>query len=165
MVSMNFKVPRMDARQSRAWLALVATCQLLPAALDAQLQADSDLTHFEFILLGRLNLAPEQTLRTKQLAEAASATLPHTSKAVTRLESRGFIERRACPEDGRATNVVLTQAGHRAMVLATPDHLALVRSLIIDDLTPAQLTALADALEPIVARLDPQGRSALPTPA
>ncbi|NKF33423.1 MarR family transcriptional regulator, partial [Pseudomonas sp. BGM005] len=38
---MAFQVPRMDERESRAWLGLITVAQLLPAALDSQLQRDS----------------------------------------------------------------------------------------------------------------------------
>ncbi|MDI2098476.1 MarR family winged helix-turn-helix transcriptional regulator [Ruicaihuangia caeni] len=155
---MDRSVPRMDAAESRAWLALVSTAELLPAALDAQLQADSQLTHFEFIALTVLKDAEHNTLRMKELAAATNATLPRLSKVATRLESRGLVERQARSDDGRAIDVRLTTAGRRALVLATPGHIETVRRLVIDHLAPEQLDALADALEPLVQRLDPQAR-------
>jgi len=155
---MDFKAPRMDDAESRAWLALIATSELLPAALDAQLQADAGMTHFEFMLLGSLNLAEEQTTRMKRLAEDVHSTLPRLSKAINRLEERGWVERFECVEDRRATNVRLTQAGRRAMILASPKHLDTVRRTVLDRLGPDQLTALAEALEPVVAGLDPHRR-------
>lgn len=148
----------MDDVESRAWLALVGTCELLPAALDTQLQTDSGMTHFEFMLLGVLNLADEQTMRMKQLAEDAHSTLPRLSKAINRLEERGWVERFECVEDRRATNVRLTQDGRRAMILATPKHLGTVRQAVLDRLSREQLVALAEALEPVVAGLDPHHR-------
>jgi len=155
---MEFRPPRMDDAESRAWLALVATSELLPAALDAQLQADSGMTHFEFMLLGLLNLADEQTMRMKRLADDAHSSLPRLSKAINRLEERGWVERFECVEDRRATNVRLTQDGRRSMILATPGHLDTVRRAVLDRLSRAQLVALADALEPVVAGLDPNQR-------
>lgn len=155
---MEFTAPRMDELESRAWLALIATCELLPGALDAQLQADAGMSHFEFQLLGILNLAEESTMRMKQLATAANSTLPRLSKAVNRLEERGWMERFPCVEDRRATNVRLTQPGRRAMILATPGHLDTVRRGVLDLLSREQLVALADALEPVVAGLDPERR-------
>lgn len=155
---MDFKPPRMDDYESRAWLALVATSELLPAALDAQLQVDAGMTHFEFMLLGLLNLNEDQTMRMKQLAEGAHSTLQRLSKAVDRLEARGWVERFPCVEDRRATNVRLTQDGRRAMILATPGHLDTVRHAVLDRMSPQQLVALAEALEPVVAGLDPNRR-------
>lgn len=153
---MAFQVPRMDDVESRAWLAIVGTAELLPTALDAQLQADSDMTHFEFMVLTSLRHSGAQ--RITRLAAATNATLPRVSKVVSRLQARGLVERSAEGGDGRAVTVRLTGDGRRALVRATPGHIDFVRRLVIDRLTPAQLEAVASALEPIVAALDPQQR-------
>lgn len=156
MSGMPFQVPRMDAAESRAWLAIIGVAELLPAALDAQLQAASDMTHFEFIVLTVLRRSGP--LRMSRLAAATNATPPRLSKVVRRLEDRGLVERVAAEDDGRVVSVSLTGAGRRALVAATPGHIAQVRELVIDRLSPAQLAEVASALEPIVAALDPQRR-------
>lgn len=148
----------MNPLESRAWLALIGTSELLPSALDAQLQADSALTHFEFIVLSALTHASGKRMRLTDLAGATNATLPRLSKVVARLETRGLIERTTSAADRRAIDITLTRSGRRMLVLATPGHIALARQLVIDRLTGAQLEALADALEPVVAALDPQSR-------
>lgn len=152
------QVSRMDAHESRAWLALVTTAELLPAALDSQLQRDSELTHYEFIVLSALQQAPERRMRIGDLAATTNATLPRASKVISRLEGRGLATRLARVDDARGTDVHITSAGRRALVLAMPGHLDTARRLVLDNLTPAQLDALADALEPVVAALDPQRR-------
>lgn len=153
---MAFQVPRMDPLESRAWLALVGTAELLPTALDAELQADADMTHFEFMVLTVLRHS--RGMRMTQLAAATNATLPRLSKVVSRLVARGLVSRETDAVDGRAVTVLLTGEGRRALVRATPGHIALVRRLVIDRLTPDQLEALATALEPVVEALDPQRR-------
>lgn len=116
------------------------------------------MTHFEFMVLGALNVAPDQTLRTSELAASVYATLPRLSKVLTRMVQRELVERVACAEDGRATNVVLTREGRKALLYALPEHLEFVRASVLEGLTPEQLTALADALEPVVARLTVDSR-------
>ncbi|MFV0320109.1 MAG: MarR family winged helix-turn-helix transcriptional regulator [Microbacterium sp.] len=153
---MEFSVPRMDPLESRAWLAVIGTAELLPAALDAQLQADAGMTHFEFIVLSVLHQSGPQRLT--DLATMTNATLPRLSKVVSRLTARGLVARTAVEDDRRAVSVQLTGAGRRTLVRAVPRHIALVRELVIDRLTPVQLEALASALEPVVATLDPQRR-------
>ncbi|GMA92072.1 hypothetical protein GCM10025869_26010 [Homoserinibacter gongjuensis] len=69
-------VPRLDAEESAAWLSLVTMLELLPRALDSQLQRDSGMTHFEFAVLSFLRFSPDQTLRMSQLATGTNATLP-----------------------------------------------------------------------------------------
>jgi DNA-binding MarR family transcriptional regulator len=151
------RVPRMDDSESQAWLGLVAVLELLPSALDAQLQRDSGLTHFEFTVLTLLQFAPEHTLRMKRLAAGTNATLPRLSHVVSRLENRGLVERFPCPDDRRATNARLTDDGRRAVIRATPEHIALVRHLVIDALEPAQVDQLAAITGRLIDRLDPDG--------
>lgn len=159
-------VPRMNPAQARAWLALVSTAELLPQVLDAQLSEDAGLINFEYGVLGMLIVAEEQALRAGELASALRCPAPRLSKAVGRLEKRGLVERVACPGDGRAINVKLTRAGRRAWLKATPPHLALARDELLADLTDKQLSALADLLQPVLARLDPDRMlGALPEPA
>lgn len=151
-------VPRLDAEESAAWLSLVTMLELLPRALDSQLQRDSGMTHFEFAVLSFLRFSPDQTLRMSELAAGTNATLPRLSHVVTRLERRGVVERTPCPEDRRATNVRLTDAGRRELVRATPGHIALVRRVVIDSLSREQLGQLAAISDAITRALDPEGR-------
>lgn len=155
---MTYQVPRMDELQSRAWLALAWTAELLPAALDAQLQADSAMTHFEFMVLSTLQQAQGSALRTKDLAAAVNATMPRLSRVVGKLAERGLVERIGGDGDARVVNVHLTTAGRRELVRAVPAHIALVKQLVIDRLSEAELESLVDTLEPLVKRLDPQNR-------
>ena len=151
-------VPRLDEQESAAWLALVSLIELLPSALDSQLQRDSDMTHFEFSVLSLLRFSPDQTLRMSELAAGTTATLPRLSHVVTRLEKRGVLERLPRPEDKRATNVRLTDLGRRALIRATPGHIELVRSAVIERLDRDQLSQLADIATSITRALDPEGR-------
>ncbi|MEV4320354.1 MarR family transcriptional regulator [Actinocrispum sp. NPDC049592] len=127
----------------------------LPAALDAQLDRDSDLTFFEYHVLSMLSEAPGHVLRMSRLAQLASASLSRLSNVVKRLESRGLLRREPDPDDGRATCAALTDAGLLAVQEASHGHVAIVRELVIDALTPAQLNQLHGAYEKILSRLDP----------
>ena len=140
-----------------AWLRLVSVVELLPGALDAQLRRDSDLTHFEYFVLAMLSEAPERTLRMTSLAARTNATLPRLSHVVRRLEDRGLVRRFPCPEDGRATNAQLTDAGWEKIVAAAPGHVATVRQQVIDALSPEQVGQLAEITAAILGRVDPAG--------
>lgn len=156
---MAITVPRMTESESEAWLGLVGITQLLPAALDAQLQSESSLTHFEFMVLTMLRVAPDSTLRMTALAKATNATLPRLSHVCSRLERRGLVERRPCPGDRRATNVSLTGDGRRTLIHAIPGHIDTVRRLVIDALTSEQIASLAQIAAAIRTRLDPSSCS------
>jgi DNA-binding MarR family transcriptional regulator len=105
-----------------------------------------------------LSEAPERTLRMTSLAQRSNATLPRLSHVVRRLEDRGLVERHPCPEDGRATNARLTQAGWDAVVAAAPGHVNTVRRHVLDPLTPRQLEHLRGIGDALLERLDPNGR-------
>lgn len=152
--------PWLDRRQLRAWIRLVGLLELLPGVLDGQLRRDADVTHFEYYVLAMLSEAPERTLRMTELARQTNATLPRLSHVVTRLEHRGLVERFPCPQDRRATNARLTEAGWAKVQQAAPGHVATVRHHVIDALTDDQVDQLADIGEAVLARLDPTGSMA-----
>jgi len=152
------RVPRMDDRESSAWLHLITVLELLPPALDAQLRRDAGLTHFEYIVLSVLRFAPENAMRMKSLAATVASTLPRLSHVVARLEARGFVERLPVADDKRATDARLTDEGRRAVVLATPGHLATVRRLVFDVLDADGIDKLDDVAGRIARGLDPADR-------
>ncbi len=148
----------LDAEERAAWLRLVAVVELLPGVLDAQLRRDSGLSHFDYFVLAMLSEAPDRSLRMTALAHRTNATLPRLSHVVQRLESRGLVERFPCPEDRRATNARLTDAGWDAVVAAAPGHVDTVRAQVLDPLSRAQLRQLAAIGDALLTRLDPDGR-------
>ena len=129
----------------------------LPAALDTQLQRDSGLTHFEYLVLMGLSEVPDRTRRMSELAGFVSGSLSRLSHVVSRLERRGWVRREPCPEDGRSTNAILTEAGWDTLVAAAPGHVAEVRRLVIDDLTETQLRHLRDIGRQVVSRIEAGG--------
>jgi DNA-binding MarR family transcriptional regulator len=148
----------LDEAERAAWLRLAAVVELLPGVLDSQLRLQSGLTHFEYFVLAMLSEAPERKLRMTSLAQRTNATLPRLSHVAGRLEGRGLVERFPCPEDGRATNVRLTEAGWDAVVAAAPGHVGAVRHYVIDPLTPQQLEQLRGIGDALLNRLDPTGQ-------
>lgn len=142
------------------WSSLATVLEWLPAALDAQLTQDSQLTHFEFGLLYALDTAKKRTLKMSTLADYANSSLSRLSRAVARLEKRGLVRRTADPTDGRTTLAVLTTAGHDTTRAALPGHTALVRRVVLDPLTAAQRRQLTEISKRIQRSLrDQQGWS------
>jgi len=145
----------LDDDERAAWVRLAAVVELLPGVLEAQLKRDADLTHYEYWVLAMLSEAPARTLRMTALASRTSATLSRLSHVVARLEGRGLVERFPCPEDRRATNARLTDAGWELVVASAPGHLETVREYVVDALTPKQIAALTAITGAILDRLDP----------
>jgi DNA-binding MarR family transcriptional regulator len=121
-----------------AWAALATVLEWLPHALDAPLVRDFDLTHFEYGILFALADAPDRTLRMTVLASYANSSLSRLSRAVSRIESRGLVQRTRDPMDGRSTLATLTEAGLGMFEKATPVQTHTVTELVLEPLTKAQ---------------------------
>jgi DNA-binding MarR family transcriptional regulator len=137
-----------------AWLSVVRLMTWLPWSVDQQLHRDSGLAICEYQVLAMLADSPRRTMRMSSLADVTNASLSRLSHVVKRLESRGLVCREPDPTDGRFTNAVLTDEGHRVIVAAAPAHVAHVRSLVVDVLSREQLRLLGRAADRIMARID-----------
>ena len=148
----------LEPAELQTWMTLAALMFKLPGALDVQLQRDSGLTHFEYLVLAGLSESPDRSRPMSELAGFANGSLSRLSHVVKRLEQRGFVRRCTSSEDGRITVANLTDEGWEQLVAAAPGHVAAVRRLVIDALTPEQLAQLKAIGEQILQKVDP-GRS------
>lgn len=151
------------------WAGLATVLEWVPALLDARLRREADLAHFEYGVLFALADAPDHRLRMSVLAGYANSTLTRLSRAVTRLEGRGLVQRAVDADDGRYTLALLTDAGLAAFEAATPGHVMLVRQLVLDALTHDQQRQLRTITGRIIEAAGPgspwpgAGRRGAPT--
>lgn len=134
----------LDEEEQEAWRTVAMLMLALPSRLDAQLQCDSGLTTFEYIVLSFLSMSPDDTTRMSELARVSSSSLSRLSNVVKRLENRGWLTRFPDPADGRFTLARLTKEGRDVVEAAAPGHVATVRRLVIDPLSTAQVRALVE---------------------
>jgi DNA-binding MarR family transcriptional regulator len=137
-----------------SWLSVVKLMTWLPWSIDQQLQRDASLSMVEYQVLACLSQSPQRMMRMSSMAVLTNASLSRLSRVVKRLEDRGLVRREADPSDGRFTNAILTDEGFRTIEAAAPAHVAHVRSLVIDVLSPEQLRRLGSAAERILSRID-----------
>lgn len=137
----------------QTWSALATVMEWLPTALDAQLQRDADLTHFEYGVLFALSDADDRTLRMSTLASYSNSSLSRLSRAVARLEAKDWVRRTPDPDDGRYTLATLTPQGQQKVDHAAPGHVDLVNRLIFDPLTQTQARQLRDISRRIMAAI------------
>ena len=144
----------LTAEELDSWLSVVRLMTWLPWSIDQQLQRDSKLGMVDYQVMAMLSESPQRTMRLSSLAEVTNASLSRLSRVVTRLEQRGLVRRE--PDHDRRT---LHQSnphreGLQALAEAAPGHVAHVRSLVIDVLSPEQLRRLGRDADRIMARID-----------
>jgi DNA-binding MarR family transcriptional regulator len=127
-----------------AWIGLQRAQRELSRRLEARLDERYGLSLSALELLGRLAASGRRRRRLARLAEDVELSLSRVSRIVDALERRGLVERRPCPEDARATEACLTDAGLALVREAQAAHLADVQLQFFDRLTSAELTVLGD---------------------
>jgi len=147
-------MPWLDAGQQRAWRAWLDAHAHLSARLNRELQAGSGLSLSDYDVLVHLTDVPDGRLRSFELAEGLQWEKSRVSRQVARMAERGLVAKETAPEDGRGAYVTLTRAGRRAIEDAAPAHVELVRRLLFDGLTSAQVRTLETIATSVVRRLD-----------
>jgi DNA-binding MarR family transcriptional regulator len=145
----------LDEQQQRTWRAWLTASELVPRALDAQLQRDAGISHAAYVVLAMLSESPTRSRRMSDLARRANQSQSRLSHTVARLEDRGWVRRERSADDGRGNLAVLTDEGWDVVRSVAPGHVDAVREAVFDPLTEEQTQALGDALNAIVERLDP----------
>ena len=143
--------------EQETWRALAGVLIKVPAALDAQLQRDAQLSYFEYLVLSWLSMAEERTRRMSELADLVNGSLSRLSHVARRLEAQGWLTRRPDPSDGRYTLATLTEHGMQKVVAAAPEHVESVRSLVLDPSTKAQVGQLRDISNRMQQAVDRRG--------
>ncbi|MEU6609515.1 MarR family transcriptional regulator [Streptomyces shenzhenensis] len=150
--------------EQQQWYAFAYVLTQLPAALEAQMQRQVGIAHFDYVVMSALSMAPERTLRMSEVASYAGSTLSRLSNVVIRLEKRGWVHRHPDPSDGRSTLATLTDEGFAKVEEAAPVHLDAVRRWVFDPLTKAQQRQLGAASQRILGALDAPCPADWPTP-
>jgi DNA-binding MarR family transcriptional regulator len=89
-----------------------------------------------------------------ELALLANGSQSRLSHLITRLENRGWVRRERVGDDGRGYAAVLTDEGYEKVVAAAPGHVAEVRRLLFDRLSPEQIRALGEISAVILGALE-----------
>jgi DNA-binding MarR family transcriptional regulator len=139
--------------EMRAWTGFLAAGALVERRVEQHLKEEAGLSHPQYEILVRLSAAPDGSLRMTELAEALLTSKSGLTYQITQLEKAGLTERRSCPTDVRGVFAVLTEAGRKRLEEAAPGHVAAVREVLIDVLTPEQLAVLAEGLGEVARRL------------
>jgi DNA-binding MarR family transcriptional regulator len=144
----------LDEHEERAWRALQFMQMRLEAELARQLANGSGLSYSDYLVLVALTDRTEARLRLFELGEILGWEKSRLSHHVGRMEDRGLVKKEKCDSDRRGAFVALTRQGRRAIELAAPGHVGVVRRLFIDKLTPSELDVIGTASERVLADMN-----------
>lgn len=148
--------------EHRAWRGFLRLHAQLTAALAQSLKADSDMSVPDYEVLAILSEAPQGALQALDLRRELQWEKSRLAHHIRRMEQRGFVRREACASDARAPIVRITDVGLAVIRAAAPAHVAHVRELFVDPLTPQQVEMLGQAAEAILKNLARLERNAGP---
>jgi DNA-binding MarR family transcriptional regulator len=131
---------------ARAWAALTAAHARVTDRLSSALTRSCGLSINDFEVLLRLSRTLPPGLRLGELNSAVRLSQPSLSRAVGRLESRGWLRRAGAPEDGRGVLISISPDGRDVLSRAAVVHAQAIRELLLDRLTPGEQDLLARAL-------------------
>lgn len=150
----------LSEQEERAWRGYQEMSVQLAAELHRSLLRTSGLSLSDYEVLVHLSESPEDRLRAFELGRALQWEKSRLSHHLRRMEGRSLVTRRKCESDARGLWVELTPQGRQVIEAAAPHHVNDVRRLLIDHLTPEQLTMLAEVSEKVMASLPPDDNGA-----
>lgn len=145
-----------------AWYAFMKVQLRIRYEMNRQLLDTSGITLAVYDVLVALTSEPSRTLTISDLAIRIGAERSRISHQVRRMSRDSLVTLRPKLQDRRATDVTLTDEGRAVLAEATPPHIAFVRSVFVDALTPQQTSEVAIAFENIYRLLIQHGT--LPSP-
>ena len=150
----------LDESEQRVWRRLLAVECRMRERLDRELQEAHGMSLGDYDVLVHLSEAEGGSLRMSELAERLLLSRSGLTRRVDGLVLAGWVERKACPDDGRGSLAVLTAAGLDHLKAAAPTHVGGVRRYLIDVLVgTGGLDGLDRGLSAVEAALDqPRGR-------
>jgi DNA-binding MarR family transcriptional regulator len=151
--------PWLDHDQQRAWRQIVGLFMTLPVAIDGDLRRNAGLSFYEYLVLASLSETSYGMLQMSDLAYQANSSLSRLSHLISRLEKRGWVTKRRCANDRRASTVVLTTAGGEKIRSAAPGHAQFVQEVVTKSLTALQLQHLGDAATAVVHAINTADRT------
>lgn len=140
----------LDPAELRGWRGLLRVHTALVKALDDQLEEAHGLPLISYEVLLFVAEAEEQRMRMCDLASSVLLSRSGLTRLVDRLARDGLIERVACSDDARGAFAKLTPAGREKLRAARATHLAGVRALFLDRLSPEELELLGTVWERVL---------------
>ena len=139
--------------QVEAWMAFHQLRVSLLPPLVKNLTQKCGVSEAEYKVLIGIYSSPEDEIRPTDLAEKIGWENGRLSHQLSRMESKGLVERRECPVDARSCYIALSKNGRVKIEKTIPIHLIEVKRLFGEALSPDQLKALIEIADAVSKHL------------
>jgi DNA-binding MarR family transcriptional regulator len=146
---------RLSVEDWATWRALSIMSAQLDVELDRRLRSAANVSRAEFQVLSTLNEVADNRLRPGELGELLGWEKSRVSHQLTRMESRGLVDRDNCDSDARGTWVSLTPVGRDAVEAIADQYGAAIYELLFASLNDDERARLHDAAVRVLERLNP----------
>jgi len=146
----------MSADEMRGWVALFETSNIVQYAADRNLRDTVGLTLAQFEILLRIAESGADGRRMTDIADALTVSRSGLTYQVGQLEKKGHVLRQPAPDDDRSVIASVTPAGLDVLRAGIPGYVALVREMLFDRLSHADLVTVTDILDDVRRQLKEQ---------
>jgi DNA-binding MarR family transcriptional regulator len=141
----------LTGEQQRVWRSYLAMGALLQSSMNHQLEGDCGLSLADYDVL--VALSESEPMRIFELGRALAWEQSRLSHQLHRMRDRGLVARQGSDEDRRGATVAITDSGRAALKAAAPGHAELVRGVVFDGMSAAELRALDRWTSMVLERL------------
>ena len=143
----------LNTEEAQAWRGLMEMQDGLSEFIERQLRERCGLSHADYQVLAHLSETPDGQLRSFELGHRLHWEKSRLSQHLGRMQNRGLVTRERCPTDQRGAVVTIAARGRELIAAAAPQHVADVRDVLVDHLTPAELSTLTTISRKVRGRL------------
>ncbi|MGO4783183.1 MarR family winged helix-turn-helix transcriptional regulator [Cryobacterium sp. W22_MBD10_FK3] len=153
---MGIPEPSISADEMRAWAALFETSNIVQYAADRNLRDTVGLTLAQFEILLRIGEAGADGRRMTDIADALTVSRSGLTYQVGQLERKGLVLRQPAPDDDRSVIARITPTGLDLLRAGIPGYVDLVREMLFDRLSHADLMTVTEILDDVRRQLKEQ---------
>jgi DNA-binding MarR family transcriptional regulator len=118
--------------------------------LEAELEADGQVSLADLDVLLQLSAAKSHRLRMSELAETVLLSRSGMTRRIDRLEAAGLVQRHECTADRRGAFAGITETGLERLRRARPTHVRGIQEHFISRLSADDLQAIREALAKLI---------------
>lgn len=153
MGGMNVQSSTQAVSDMDAWRRFSAVHAHLASHLARELTRATGLSEADYQVLDALLDAPGARARALELRWTLQWEKSRLSHQIARMVARGLLNRQACAEDARGSDIVLTDAGREAAKRARRVREESVQTFVLDTLGPERIASLTEVATLLAERL------------